>query len=83
MDDKYPELASRRHFLRAAYRSLQQAYDAGEWQLRLSPDCIAKIGEEIGFNQRKSFAKLKELVDGMDRMNYDGPGYGCVGVRVT
>jgi hypothetical protein len=63
MEDKYPELSSRRHFLHAVYGQLHQAHEAGEWELLLQLPDIARIGEEIGFNQPRTFAKFKELVD--------------------
>jgi hypothetical protein len=63
MDERYPELASRRHILRAIYQQLEHAYDRGESVLILQPQEVPDLGKELGFNPAKTYAKVKELVD--------------------
>ena len=63
MDDKYPELSSRRHILHGINDQLEQAYEAGESILTLRLDEVPKLGEGIQLNQAKTNAMVKQLID--------------------
>jgi hypothetical protein len=77
MDERYPELASRRRILREVYQRLEQAYEAGETVLVLEAPDIEAVGSELGFNRAKTFGKLNDLIqEGYLRATFSPVSFG-------